>query len=219
MNQRENAMGLVEFEPTPNPDALRVRSGQTFIQGLPVEFDRRDAAAHPLAAEMLAIDGIERVMIARDFVTVVRAGPGVDWEDLRPLVVLALMDAGDAEPPAASALPGASPEGPVGDVEQHIEDVLNRYVRHLLAADGGEAALVRFDAAEGIAWVRMGGACGGCPSGITTLKRTIEQTIMHWVPEVKRVLAVGDEMPASPENPKARFRRWVEAKWGKQKKP
>jgi Fe-S cluster biogenesis protein NfuA len=215
MNQRQNAMSLVEFEPTPNPDALCVRSGQKFLQGLPVEFDRRDASAHPLAAEMLAIEGVERVMIAPDFVTVVRTGPAVDWEELRPLVVLALMDAGDAPPPA----PAAPRESPAGEVEQHIEDVLNRYVRHLLAADGGEAALVRFDAAEGTAWVRMGGACGGCPSGITTLKRTIEQTIKHWVPEVKRVLATGDEPQAPSENPKARFRRWVEAKWGKQQQP
>jgi Fe-S cluster biogenesis protein NfuA len=215
MNQRGNAMGLVEFEPTPNPNALCVRSGQTFLQGVPVEFARGDAPTHPLAAGMLAIEGIERVMIARDFLTVVRTGPGVDWDELRPLVVLALMDAGDAPPPA----PAAPAKGPVGEVEQHIEDVLNRYVRHLLASDGGEAVLVRFDAANGTAWVKMSGACGGCPSGITTLNRTIEQTITHWVPEVKRVLATGDEPQVPLENPKARFRRWVEAKWGKQKQP
>ncbi|WP_188643596.1 NifU family protein [Tsuneonella deserti] len=105
-------------------------------------------------------------------------------------------------------------EGPLGEVERHIEEVLDRYVRHLLAKDGGEAALVRFDAAEGTAWVRMGGACGGCPSGTTTLKRTIEQTVVRWVPEVKRVHAVADA--GTPmEDPKARFRRWVAAKWGK----
>jgi Fe-S cluster biogenesis protein NfuA len=60
----------------------------------------------------------------------------------------------------------------------------------------------------------MGGACGGCPSGTTTLKRTIEQTIVHWVPEVKRVQSVADAA-ALAEDPKVRFRRWVQAKWGK----
>jgi len=203
-------MGLVEFEPTPNLDALRLRSGRVFNDGPPAEFDRRSADPPPLAAEILAIEGIERVMIARDFITVVRAGPGIDWDPLRPLIVLALMDAGDA--PWLAPVPR---EGPAGDVEQHIEDVLDRYVRHLLAQDGGEAVLDRFDAGDGTAWITMSGACGGCPSGVTTLKRTIEQTIRHWVPEVKRVLATGDTQ-ASPENPKARFRRWVEAKWGKQ---
>jgi Fe-S cluster biogenesis protein NfuA len=142
---------------------------------------------------------------------VVRSGARVAWEPLRPLIVLALIDNKGAEPvqsrPPTNTFDGA--------IEQHIEDVLNRYVRHLLAADGGEAVLVRFDAEDGTAWVRMGGACGGCPSGITTLKRTIEQTIKRWVPEVKQVRTV-EESQAPSGDPKARFRRWVEAKWGKQ---
>lgn len=205
-------MGIVEFEQTPNPDALRVRSGRPLTNGAPLEFDRRDEAEHPLVAELLAIEGVERIMVARDFVTVVRSGPRVGWEPLRPLIVLALIDSADAGPirsrPPATTF--------TGEVEQHIEDVLDRYVRHLLAADGGEAVLVRFDAEDGTAWVRMGGACGGCPSGVTTLKRTIEQTIQRWVPEVKRVRTIEDAQSPT-EEPKARFRRWVEAKWGKQR--
>ena len=148
-------------------------------------------------------------MVARDFVTVVRAGPAISWDGLRAEIVLALLDAADADPPPASAPRPAF----LGEVEQHIESVLERHIRPLLAADGGEAVLVRFDAEEGTAWVRMGGACGGCPSGIMTLKRTIEQTIQRWVPEVKRVQAMG-ERDTSPGDPKARFRRWIEAKWG-----
>jgi Fe-S cluster biogenesis protein NfuA len=204
-------MGLVEFEQTPNPDALRVRSGHTLTNGPPLEFDHGDAEDHPLVTELLAIDGVERIMVARDFVTVVRSDARVAWEPLRPLIVLALIDNAGAElvqsRPSTNIFDGA--------VEQHIEEVLNRYVRHLLAADGGEAVLVRFDAEDGTAWVRMGGACGGCPSGITTLKRTIEQTIQRWVPEVKQVRTV-EAAHASSEDPKARFRRWIEAKWGKQ---
>ena len=204
-------MGIVEFEQTPNPDALRVRSGLSLVKGPPIEFSRGDERAHPLVADLLAIDGVERIMVARDFVTVVRSGARIAWEPLRPLIALALIDNSDAGPiqsrPPANSL--------TGEVEQHIEDVLDRYVRHLLAADGGEAVLVRFDADDGTAWVQMGGACGGCPSGITTLKRTIEQTIRRWVPEVKRVRTVG-ESTRSVEDPKARFRRWIELKWGKQ---
>ena len=203
-------MGIVEFEQTPNPDALRVRSGLSLVKGPPIEFSHGDEGAHPLVAELLAIDGVERIMVARDFVTVVRSGARIAWEPLRPLIALALIDNADSGP-IRSRAPANSP---TGEVEEHIEDVLDRYVRHLLAADGGEAVLVRFDAEEGTAWVRMGGACGGCPSGVTTLKRTIEQTIRRWVPEVKRVRTVGES--ARSEDPKARFRRWIELKWGKQ---
>lgn len=212
MPKPEAAIGIVEFEQTPNPDALRVRSGRKFNNGPPLEFARGEPAAPPLAAGLLAIEGVERIMIARDFVTVVRTGPVVSWDGLRAEIVLALLDAADADP----LEPDQAPPAFDGEVEQHIESVLDRYVRHLLASDGGEAVLVRFDAEEGTAWVRMGGACGGCPSGITTLKRTIEQTIQRWVPEVKRVKAVG-ETRAPLEDPRARFRHWVEAKWGKQR--
>jgi Fe-S cluster biogenesis protein NfuA len=212
MREPETALGIVEFEQTPNPNALRVHSGRKFTNGPPLEFDRENGAGHPLAAALLAIDGIERIMIARDFVTIVRPGPAVPWDSLRAEVVLALLDAPDADPPEQAVAPPVL----LGEVEQHIESVLDRYIRHLLASDGGEAVLVRFDAEDGTAWVRMGGACGGCPSGFNTLKRTIEQTIQRWVPEVKRVNAVG-ESRASHDDPKARFRHWVEAKWGKQK--
>jgi Fe-S cluster biogenesis protein NfuA len=151
-------------------------------------------------------------MIARDFITVVRSGPAASWGGMRLAITLALLDT-----EASGPLDHTGPTfAPAGEVEAHIEQVLDRYVRPLLASDGGEAVLVRFDAGDGIAWVRMGGACGGCPSGITTLKRTIEQAIVHWVPEVKRVHAVG-ESRTTLEDPKARFRRWVEAKWGKQR--
>jgi Fe-S cluster biogenesis protein NfuA len=203
-------MALIEFELTPNPDALRVQNGQVFTHGAGLDFDCTKPGDHPLVAALLAIEGIERVMLARDFVTVVRRAPGVSWEALRPEIALALLETGDCAPAATPRVHRA----PLGEIERHIEEVLDRYVRHLLAKDGGEAALERFDAADGTAWVRMGGACGGCPSGVTTLKRTIEQTIVRWVPEVKRVHAAGDA--AGPaEEPKARFRRWVQAKWGK----
>jgi Fe-S cluster biogenesis protein NfuA len=209
MRGPEAAIGIVEFEQTPNPNALRVRSGRTFTNGSPLEFDRENRTDHPLAAELLALDGIDRIMIARDFVTVVRIGPGIAWDALRAEIVLALLDAADAEQSTASTAPPVF----LGEIEQHIESVLERHIRPLLASDGGEAVLVRFDAGEGTAWVRMGGACGGCPSGVMTLKRTIEQTIQRWVPEVKRVQATG-EKGASLGDPKARFRHWIETKWG-----
>src|SRR5690606_23361597 len=91
-------MGIVEFEQTPNPNALRVRSGRTLTKGPSLEFGHRDESTHPLVAELLAIEGIDRIMVARDFVTVVRSGPRVAWEPLRPLIVLALIDAEEAGP-------------------------------------------------------------------------------------------------------------------------
>lgn len=39
----------------------------------------------------------------------------------------------------------------------------------------------------------MIGACEDCPSSTLTLKQGVERMVMHYIPEVKRVLNKGDE--------------------------
>ena len=43
---------------------------------------------------------------------------------------------------------------------------------------------------EGIVYLRMQGACSGCPSSTATLKAGIENMLKHYIPEVKEVKAV-----------------------------
>lgn len=205
---------LIEFAPTPNPDAMRVLPSGWRNGGPSGQFVRGAPSAPPLATALLAIDGIARIFIGRDFISVVRDGTGHDWGRLRTEVALVLADlleGHDADPAAMTADPALTP---FDDVEQQIEAVLERWVRPLLASDGGDAVLDRFEAGSGTAWVRMEGACGGCPSGTLTLKRSIEQAIRKWVPEVTRVEAVSDA-GESLADPKTRFRAWVVAKFGK----
>ena len=91
-------MALIEFEHTPNPDALRVQTGQMFTNGPARDFDRSNCGDYPLVHALLAIDGIVRVMLGRDFVTVVRSGPDIGWEALRPEIALALLERAIAHP-------------------------------------------------------------------------------------------------------------------------
>jgi len=205
-------MKPVEFEQTPNPHALRILPGRPLSHGAPRQFTRNVAVDEPLAAALLKIDGIARVMIGPDFLTVVRENARWEWDALRPEIVLAIADAPECGPEPASGPPQAArPE--LGEIEQQIEDVLDRWVRPMLASDGGDAILARFDPADGTAWIRMEGACGGCPSGSITLKRGIEQSIRRWVPEVTRVVAAEPENRPGVDH-KARIRDWIARKWG-----
>jgi Fe-S cluster biogenesis protein NfuA len=205
-------MSLIQFGHTPNPDAMRVDPGVPVAHGSPRHFTKGEVVDDPLAAKLLEIDGVVRVLLGRDFVTIVREGPQYAWDRLRPGIVFALADflenpsePGDARAEADREL--------LSDIEQQIEEVLERWVRPLIAADGGEVALIRFDTADGTAWVRMDGACGGCPSSALTLKRGIEQAVRKWVPEVERVQAAPAEQHGHVD-PKARFRNWIAAKFG-----
>lgn len=61
-------------------------------------------------------------------------------------------------------------------------------IRPSIRMDGGDVELIEVD--EGIARVKMIGACGGCPMSTMTLKMGIERTVRHHVPEIKTVEAV-----------------------------
>ena len=43
---------------------------------------------------------------------------------------------------------------------------------------------------DGIAYVQMLGACGGCPASTMTLKGAIESIVIADVPEIKEVVSV-----------------------------
>jgi len=70
---------------------------------------------------------------------------------------------------------------------QRVDQALDQ-IRPAIRMDGGDVELI--DVVEGIAKVRMVGACGGCPMSTMTLKMGIERAIRQQVPEVKSVEAV-----------------------------
>lgn len=51
--------------------------------------------------------------------------------------------------------------------------------------DGGEVWLIKVE--NGVAFVQMLGACGGCSMANATLKMAIEQTVTADVPEITAV--------------------------------
>ena len=62
-------------------------------------------------------------------------------------------------------------------------------VRPLLQRDGGDVELVEVTE-EGVAKVRLTGACHGCPMAQFTLQLGIERVLKNMVPELTAVEAV-----------------------------
>lgn len=61
-------------------------------------------------------------------------------------------------------------------------------VRPYIHRDGGEVWLVKIE--DGVAFVQMLGACGGCAASVMTLKGTIERAVTADVPEIREVVQV-----------------------------
>ena len=73
-------------------------------------------------------------------------------------------------------------------MEDKIKKALES-VRPGLQADGGDLEFVRVDE-NNVVYIRLVGACGGCPMSTITLKQGIERILKMQVPEVTSVESV-----------------------------
>jgi NFU1 iron-sulfur cluster scaffold homolog, mitochondrial len=187
---------FIQTEATPNPDTVK------FLPGLPVAgslgpFDYPDAASARsslLARALFEVDGVERVFLGADFVSVSKA-PARDWKHVKPMVLAAIMDHYMAGLPVVDA-DGAEAEdehvydGETAEIVSEIKDLIETRVRPAVAQDGGDITFRSFDAETGIVQLNMRGACAGCPSSTQTLKMGIENMLRTYIPEVTAVEAV-----------------------------
>ena len=60
-------------------------------------------------------------------------------------------------------------------------------MRPAVAGDGGDIIFKGYR--EGIVYLKMKGACSGCPSSTATLKNGIENLLKHFLPDVQAVEA------------------------------
>ena len=72
-------------------------------------------------------------------------------------------------------------------MKEKVEAVLAQ-VRPNLQSDGGDVELVDVD--EGVAKLKLTGACAGCPMATMTLRNGIERVLREKIPEIKEVVAV-----------------------------
>ena len=189
---------FIETETTPNPAALKFLPGEQVMAVGTREFASPEAAAaSPLAQALFDTGEVVNVMFGRDFVSVT-AAPGSDWSALKPQVVTMLLDhfvsgaplfaqgQADFAVPAEDQLEVADDPADADVVEQ-IKDLIETRVRPAVANDGGDIIYRGFR--EGVVYLKMQGACSGCPSSTATLKQGIESLLKHYVPEVSEVRA------------------------------
>jgi len=189
---------LIETEATPNPQVLKFLPGETVMDAGTRDFATpEEAEASPLADALFGLGDVTGVFFGRDFVSVT-AAPGIDWRELKPDVLAVLLDHFSARMPlfrgASAGFSVPAPEEEFtddpadADVVAQIRDLIDTRVRPAVANDGGDIVYRGFD--KGRVFLRMQGACSGCPSSTATLKNGIEQLLRYYVPEVTEVRAV-----------------------------
>lgn len=153
------------------------------------------AAGSPLAERILALDGIESVLVAHDRLEVVQWA-GQDWRTLGKEIGSIIRET------LTSEVPPISPEVfagmlPPEQIRHVVQQVLDTQINPMVAQHGGVIHLL--DVKDNTVFIEMGGGCQGCAMSTATLKNGVEKLIREFVPEVGEILDVTDH--ASGRNP------------------
>ncbi|MDO7835422.1 NifU family protein [Sphingobium sp. HBC34] len=190
---------LIETELTPNPATIKFLPGRAVMGAGTRDFaSPEEAEASPLADALFGLGDVTGVFFGSNFVSVTIA-PGSQWSDVKPDVLATLLDHFSANMPlfapgsAAGITVPAEAEDFADDpqdaeIVEQIRELIDTRVRPAVANDGGDIIYRGFD--KGTVYLKMQGACSGCPSSSATLKNGIEQLLKHYVPEVTEVRAV-----------------------------
>lgn len=198
---------FIQTEETPNPNALKFLPGVPVMRGAGVgvntaEFDSAEAAeVSPLGRRLFRINGVTRLFYADESLTVTK-DEGQPWMALKPLVLAAIMDHFTQSAPlfdqhyppktnsedTDSAGVDLSTLNPADkEIVEQIQALLESHVRPAVARDGGDITFDSFN--DGVVFLRLRGACAGCPSSTMTLKMGVENLLRHYIPEVIEVRA------------------------------
>jgi Fe-S cluster biogenesis protein NfuA len=183
---------FIQTEATPNPATLK------FLPGRPVmeegTFEARDAAEagrSPLARALMELPGVTSVFFANDFISVTK-GEG-EWQHLRPAVLGVVTEFFlSGEPLIETGGADVTTNGEFFDPKdaesvEAIKELIETRVRPAVAGDGGDIIFKGFR--DGIVYLKMKGACSGCPSSTATLRHGIENLFKHFLPDVQAVEA------------------------------
>ncbi|MBI1251988.1 MAG: NifU family protein [Alphaproteobacteria bacterium] len=187
---------FIQTEATPNPNTLKFLPGRDVLGQGGREFPDAASAedASLLARSLFEVEGVARVYLGSDFVTVTKADD-VDWPVLKPFLLGAIMEHFVAGLPVVSERAEAvaddaadiAYEGEAAEIVEQIRDLIETRIRPAVARDGGDITFHSWEHDEGLVRLNMKGSCAGCPSSTITLKQGIENMLRHYVPEVNRV--------------------------------
>lgn len=183
-----NESVAIHLEFTPNPNTLKFVVNRQLLPSGAANFTSHPTPEEsPLASTLFGVEGVQAVMIGKNFVTITKAEDG-NWDLLAEKVPLAV----EAHLASNTATLGPSyvardkAEGPTTEIETKIREILDEEIRPAVAMDGGDITFGKYE--DGIVYLHLQGACSSCPSSVATLKMGVESRLKEAVPEIKEVV-------------------------------
>ncbi len=183
-------------EGVPNPNSMKFVLNAVL---LPEDLAARDypnvesATNSPFVEEFFKFSFVERVFIAKNFITVTKS-PEADWIEINPVIRNFIKNYIEEGSVVFSDLESEledhdHAENDSEDVRQ-IKKLLEEYIKPAVEMDGGAITFSSFDPEKGLVKLNLQGSCSGCPSSTLTLKSGIENLLKRFMPDkVREVVA------------------------------
>ncbi|MEO0468625.1 MAG: NifU family protein [Bacteroidota bacterium] len=185
----------LHIEGVPNPNAMKFVLENGIMVDKPYEFTSlKGAADAPLARKLLMLRYVDRVLINRNYVTVVKkANQSEAWNKfLMELKMMIQTHLEQNEPIIYLGVEAVHHRRSDEAVIELITDLLDRHIRPAAQEDGGDIVFESYE--NGILNLSMHGSCHGCPYARQTMKEGVEKVMNNMVPEVKQVISVGNNV-------------------------
>ena len=147
----------------------------------------------PLAQRLFEIDGITRVLISHDQITINKSAQA-DWPVIGKSIGAAIRAHLATDDPAVSDAAWESVPSSE-EIREHVQQVLDTEINPSVAEHGGVIRLI--DVKENQVFIQMGGGCQGCGQADLTLKDGVERTLLEKIPELKGVRDITDHSDSS----------------------
>ena len=179
---------FVQTQNTPNPNSIKFLPSKKVSNDDPFEITDKNKSNNELVRNILSINGVTGIFLAEDYLSV-NKDEKTNWEDLKHIIISFINDYyGSGNEIVIDSNKITSPETQLSEIEKKIIKILETKIRPAVARDGGDIKFKKYN--NGIVTVQLQGSCSGCPSSIMTLKQGVQNLLCHYIPEIKKVIAI-----------------------------
>ena len=178
---------FIQTEVTPNPNSLKFLPGKKVSNSGPYEITDKSQINNELVRNILSVNGVVGIFLGKDFISVNKSDQ-IKWDEIKHIVISLINDfySGGKEYVINENMEQG--ESNLDEIEKKIITILDQKIRPAVARDGGDIKFKEFK--DGVVKVQLQGSCSGCPSSTMTLKQGVQNLLCHYLPEVKKVVAI-----------------------------
>ena len=178
---------FIQTEITPNPNSLKFLPGKKVSNIGVIEITKKDESNNQLVKDILAVNGVEGILLASDFISVNKLEK-ISWDEIKHIIISLINDFYSNGKDFVLDKKKDDNKIDLSEIEKNIIKILDEKIRPAVSRDGGDIKFKSFK--DGVVKVQLQGSCSGCPSSTLTLKQGVQNLLKHYIREVKKVEAI-----------------------------